>query len=276
MKENPWLERGIDELHKGHWFDGFQILQGALQRAFRLNQPNDAEHIISEATAIFASGNQTKLACDLVLALIITIRQRLNDLVYARLIPFCISELRKASLETCVRTVCNQIMMENSFRGSEFLLHLNNFILKANYEKSVVSDLYYCYAGLLCYKKDFVSCFKTLNSWSQEFSPLPPKMRVYLTLAEINAYEIEGCGKFLISEESLNSYDPETESYLEIANKIFGSVQTLNNSEFHSIISDYSDLINSKTDGLLKALCDGISEIFNNNSSSGLFSLFRK
>ncbi len=276
MKENPWLERGLDELRKNHWFDGFQILQGALQRAFRLNQPDDAKFIISEATSIFVSGNQTKLVCDLVLVLIVNIRQRLSDLSYARLIPFCFAELRKASLENCVRTVCNQIMMEKSFQGSEFLLHLNNFILETNYEKTVVSDLYFCYAGLLCYKKDFTLCFKTIHSWSKDLSSLSPKMRAYLTLAEINAYEIDGCGKFLSLEESVNSYDPETESYLEIASKIFGSVQTSNKSEFHSIISDYSDLIDSRKDGLLKALCDGISEIFNNNSSSGLFSLFGK
>lgn len=279
MKKDPWLKSGLDALQQGHWFDGFQMLKGALQRVFRFDEPNNAKIIISKAIPLFNSGNQEKLACDLVLDLIKSLRQRAAEQSYAKLIPQAFVDLRKASLEMCVRTICNQIIIEKAFQGSKFLSHLHNLILEANFNNFVISDLYFCYAGLLCYKKDFVSCFEALNGWSQRVSSLSPKMRTYLTLAEINAYEIEGCGKYLHLEKPDTSIEfssePKIVSYLEIANRIFGAVQTSDGSEFYSTISDYSDLIDSRKDGLLKALCDGISEIFNNKSSSGLFSLFR-
>lgn len=279
MKTNPWLKRGLDELQQGHWFDGFQMLQGALQRTFRCNEPDHAKMIISKAVPLFVSGNQAKLACDLVLGLIKSISRKINKRAYAELIPIIFVDLRTASLENCVQSICNRIIKEKVFQGSEFLSHLKDMIIEANFNDNIVSDLYFCYVGLLCYKKDFVSCFETLYSWSKESSYLSPKMRTYLTLAEINAYEIEDCGKYLNLEDpgDLTEFpiESESESYLEIANRIFGAVQTLDNSEFQSTIADYSDLIDPKKDGLLKALCDSISEIFNSKSSSGLFSLFK-
>ncbi|MHA2245049.1 MAG: hypothetical protein ACXADY_08775 [Candidatus Hodarchaeales archaeon] len=279
MKTNLWLKRGLDEIRQGHWFDGFQMLQGALQRTSRCDEPDHAKMIISKAVPLFVSGNQAKLACDLVLGLIKSISQKINERAYAELVPSIFADLRTSSLENCVQNICNRIIKEKVFLGSEFLSHLQDMILEANFNDNIVSDLYFCYAGLLCYKKDFTSCFETLYSWSQESPYLSPKMRTYLTLAEINAYEIEGCGKYLDIEDPGNlteiSIESETESYLEIANRIFGAVQILDNSEFQSTIANYSDLIDPKKDGLLKALCDGISEIFNSKSSSGLFSLFK-
>ncbi len=275
MIKDPWLKRGLVELQQGHWFDGFQMLQGAIRRAFRYGDPDRAKMVISKAIPLFASGNQAKLACDLVLALIMGISRKINERVYVELIPITLVNLRSASLENCVQTVCNQIIIEKVFQRSEFLSHLHDLIHKANFNPNVVSDLYFCYVGLLCNKKDFVACFETLYSWSQESSFLSPKMRAYLTLAEINAYEIEDCGKYLQMGETVVLSESDTDSYLEIANRIFGAVQTSDNSEFYSTIADYSDLINAKKDGLLKALCDGISEILNNKSSSGLLSLFK-
>ncbi|UCG89554.1 MAG: hypothetical protein JSU57_03520 [Candidatus Heimdallarchaeota archaeon] len=273
MTKDPWLKRGLVELQQSHWFDGSQMLQGAIRRAFRYDEPDHARVVISKSVPLFASGNQTKLACDLVLTLITCISRKNTERVYTKLIPFTLIDLRAASLETCVRTICNRIIMEKAFQESEFLSHIHNFILEANFDQNVVSDLYFCYAGLLCCKKDFVSCFETLQSWSQEFSFLTPRMRAYLTLAEINAYEIEDCGKYLHIEEKGDM--TESDTYLEIANRIFSAVQTSNSSEFYSTTADYSDLIDPKKDGLLKVLCDGISEILNNKSSSGLFSLFK-
>jgi hypothetical protein len=48
----------------------------------------------------------------------------------------------------------------------------------------------------------------------------------------------------------------------------------MNVDEFLSTNEDYSDIINPRADSLLKALCEGISEIFKEKPSSGLFSLF--
>jgi hypothetical protein len=167
-------------------------------------------------------------------------------------------------------------MVEKAFQASEFLSHLKDIINEANFDENIIPDLYFCYAGLFCYIKDYESCFEALSAWENETTSLSPKIRAYLTLAEINAYEIESCGKYLQSkEESTDHYDIDSKSYLEIAFKIFGAVQTNDSSEFHSTIADYSDLINSKKDSLLKGLCDGISEIFTDQSQSGLLSLFR-
>lgn len=276
MKQDLWLNRGLEELKQEHWFDGFQMLQGALERTVRCNKPGHAEKIISKATPLFTSKEKEKYAIDLILGLILNIRRRLDARDFVELIPFSFGNLRKSSLENCVFTICNQILIEKAFQNSEFLSHLHDIIIEANFDEIVLSDLYFCYAGLLCYKKDFVLCFETLHSWSKKFSSLSPKMRTYLTLAEINAYEIEDCGKFLFLEDRNDTNEISSDFYLEIANRIFGAVKTLDKSEFHSTISDYSDLINSKKDGLLKALCDGISEIFNNKSGSGILSMFKQ
>lgn len=279
MDRDLWLERGMDELQQGHWFDGFQMLEGALQRAFRFNEPDHAQVIISKALSAFSSTKQSKLACDFVLSLVLNLRQKRKDASYVKLIPFVFSELRRVSLKECVRNLCNHIITEKTFQGSEFLSHLNNLIIKSNFSTNVISDLYFSYAGLLCQKKDFVQCFEVIHAWSQDLTPLSLKMRAYLTLAEINAYEIEDCGTYLDFKRSdgieSSSFSQE-ENYLEIANRIFNAVLASNSSEFDSTIADHSELINSKNDGLLKALCDGISEIFISKPSTGLFSLFGK
>ncbi|MFX1516149.1 MAG: hypothetical protein ACFFC6_07565 [Promethearchaeota archaeon] len=276
MKEDPWFERGLNALKQGHWFDGFQMLKGAIQRTLRNNNADHAKMILSNAIPLFITGNQEKLACGLGQNLINIIDYKIKERTYADLIPFVLALLREENLEMCVQSICNQIMVGKAFQTSEFLNHLRNQINEANFNTDVLSDLYLCYSGLLCYKKDYVSCFETLLSWYNELSSSSPKIRVYLTLAEINAYEIDSCGKYLHSkEEPTNHYDMETKNYLEIAFKIFSAVKTNNIAEFHSTIADYSDIINSKNDGLLKGLCDGISGIFNDQSQSGLLSLFK-
>ena len=276
MKKDPWFERGLAELEQSRWFDGFQMLKGAIQRTFRFNNPDHVKMILSKVIPLFMTGNQVKLACDLGQSVIIGVRPKAKERIYVDLIPFILNILQEESLESCVKAICNQIIVEKAFQVSEFLSHLKDIINEANFNINVISDLYFCNAGLFCYIKDYVSCFETLTAWENEKTVPSLKMRAYLTLAEINAYEIESCGKYLQSkEESTDNYDAETKSYLEIAFKILGAVQTNNSSEFHSTIVDYSDLINSKKDGLLKGLCDGISEIFTDQSHSGLLSLFR-
>ena len=276
MKEDPWFERGLEELKRGHWFDGFQMLKGAIQRTIRNNNAEHVKLILSKAIPRFISGDQEKLACGLGQNLINNIDLKIKERIFADLIPFVLTLLREENLETCVQSICNQIMVRKSFQTSEFLKHLKNQINEANFNVNVLSDLYLCYSGLFCYKKEYISCFETLLSWYNELSSSSPKLRVYLTLAEINAYEIDSCGKYLhLKEEPIDHFDIETKNYLEIAFKIFSAVKTNDSTEFHSTIADYSDLINSKKDGLLKGLCDGISGIFTDQSQSGLLSLFK-
>ncbi|MFX0049943.1 MAG: hypothetical protein ACFE8U_01495 [Candidatus Hermodarchaeota archaeon] len=278
MKKNLWLERGLAELRQENWFDGFQMIQGALQRAFRFNKPDSAKEIITEAIAQFSAGKKEIMACKFLKNLIKNLCSRHHKRNWVELIPFSFDEMRKMSFEKCIRNICNQIIAEKTFQDSQFLQHLDNLILEAKYNK-VVSDLYFCYSGLLCLKKDFVACHEVIEEWSKE-SPLTLIMRAYLTLAELNAYEIEGYGKYLQIDnqnyETELSSNSESKEYLEIATQIFDAVESSNSSEFYSIITTHSDLIDSKNDGLLKALCDGIADIFKPRSDPGLFSsLFR-
>lgn len=264
MKNNPWLLKGLEEFKRDRWFDGFQMIQGALQRAFRFNEPNSAKDIITQAIPSLQAGDHEKLICDLMRTLIKNIRQKTKSRDWVELIPISLNEMRNAGLFDCIQTVNNYIISEKAYQNSDFLLHIDNLILEEKYRSSVISDLYFFYSGLLCYKKDFVKCFETLESWSKEFPSLSPKMRTYLTLAELNAYEIEGCGKYL--EEKSSSDD-----YLDLTVRIFSAIESKDQAEFLSVVSDYSELINSQ-DGLLKALCNGIAEIFKPKSGAGLFS----
>ncbi len=264
MKDNPWLLKGLEEFRNDRWFDGFQMIQGALQRAFRFNEPNTAKDIISQAVPSLQAGDHEKLTCDLMRALFNNIRLKYESREWVELIPFSLNELRNAALIDCIQTISNYIISEKVYQNSNFLLHLDNLILEEKYSPSVISDLYFIYSGLLCNKKDFIKCFETLEAWSKDFSSLTPRMRAYLTLAELNAYEIEGCGKYL--KEKSGSDD-----YLELVMRIFNAVENTDQTEFLSAVADYSELINSQ-DGLLKALCNGIAEIFKPKSGAGLFS----
>jgi hypothetical protein len=275
MKNNQWLQRGIEELKQNHWFDGYQMILGAYQRVLRSNDPEGAEEIVVKALPLFE--NQKKLACDLISNIIISISRNPNKRLWVEMIPVSIDELAKSNLKECIHIICNKIIFEKKFQHSEFLQHLNNIILEKKFNENVLSHLYYCHTGILCRKKDYVSAFESLSTWNNEKIQLSPKIQTYLTLAEINAYEIEGCGKYLKFDDSESrdlKPDSEAESYLEIANRIFRAVQAMDATEFNSTIQDYSDLINPKGDGLLKALCDGISEIFKTKPDAGLFSLF--
>ncbi|MFX0181702.1 MAG: hypothetical protein ACFE95_01370 [Candidatus Hodarchaeota archaeon] len=272
MKKNPWLERGLVELQQKRWFDGFQMLQGALERAFRFDKPNNAEIILAETIIQLSAGKQEKLTCDFMSAFMKNLSSKHHDRKWVELIPFSFNKMHIVLLEECIRTICNQIISEKAFQDVEFLHHLDNIILESKYNK-VVSDLYFCYSGLLGRKKEFVACYEAIEAWSKE-SPLSLKMRAYLTLAELNAFEIEGCGKYIQIENRENNTEISSisKNYLEIATRIFDAVESSDSSEFFSIIADYSDFIDSKKDGLLKALCDGIAEIFKPSSGSGLFS----
>lgn len=276
MRYEKWLQRGIEELKQNHWFDGYQMILGAYQRVLQSDSPEDAVKIVSKTLPILES--QNRLACDLISVIILSISQNPTKRPWVELIPVSFREIIKSNLTECVQGICNKIIQNKMFQDSELLQHINNIILEKNYSLSILNHLYYCYIGILCRKKDFASAFKSLSAWSSEFEKPTPKIRSYLTLAEINAYEIEGCGKYLKEEDSeiiaSGSSESETDSYFEIANRIFRAVQVSDVTEFKSTIQDYSDLINYKEDALLKVLCDGISEIFKPKANLGLSSLF--
>ncbi|MFX0087446.1 MAG: hypothetical protein ACFFAU_17480 [Candidatus Hodarchaeota archaeon] len=275
MTNNQWLQRGIEELEQNRWFDGYQMILGAYQRALRSNDPKVAQEIVKRVLPLFK--DQKKLACNLISTIILSVSRNPTKRLWVEMIPISIDELVKSNLKDCIQVISNKIIFENKFQGSEFLQHLNNIILEKKFNENVLNHLYYCHIGILCHKKDYVLAFESLSIWSNELMQLSPKIRAYLTLAEINAYEIEGCGKYLQLEDSESGdllYNSEEAPYLEIANRIFRAVQVMDIIEFNSTIQDHSNLINSNVDGLLKALCDGISEVFKTKPDTGLFSLF--
>lgn len=275
MVKNQWVESGLRELSLGHWFDGYQILLGAYQRILRSNDPKSAINLLNEAVLLFEKGNNEDLACNLIKEYILGIRSKRTQREWVDQFQAIFGILRTTPLIACLKTVYSLIITERAFQDEEFLLHFNNIILEADSINNVIYDLYYCYAGLLCKKKQYVECYEALFAYSEEKSDLSPKIRCYLTLAEINAYEISSCGKFLPEENEDGQTTILDAKYIEITNSLFKSVEKDNELQFKAVLDSHSDLINSKEDILLKVLYEGINDIFSNNSSAGgLFSLF--
>ena len=67
MRTEKWIERGLDSLQAGQWFDGIQLLQGALRRAIRLNQPELVKEIIQKSSDYLLPGQQTEIFCHFIL-----------------------------------------------------------------------------------------------------------------------------------------------------------------------------------------------------------------
>jgi hypothetical protein len=268
MRQNIWVERGLEALQQGQWFDGLQMLQGAVERTSRQDQPDVSERIITQILPIFPEDWAT-LACELVREIITQVRVRKSQLEWVRLIPMVLTTLRENSSQECIRTVKNQIIMDIGLRDNDFLINLEALITE---EKRIfpLSDLYYCKAGLFSKKKDFVRCYETLQTWKEHVT-VTQHLRTYLLLAELNAYEIEECPDQMSVPQK--EVDEEAEQYAILRERICRAVELTDQVEFNDILLEFKELINS--DGLLKALCDGITGIFQPTQGSGLLgSLF--
>ncbi len=278
QEDSPWLRRGLEEIRRKSFFDGFQLLQGAIQRAFQHDDHLMAKQIISKALIEFNIFDQRNLACELVKNTVKLLHRKQKIRAWTELIPFTLENLRTLSLEDCIRVFLNQLLSVKSFQDPDFIINMKDLIEESNYDTKTILDLYYLYSGFLCSKGDFIECFNAITQWSMLSKPISLIMRTYLTLAELNAYEIEGCGKYLktdiqsIPKEDLNA--PSGKKYFILAQNIFKAVENNDKKEFYLILEKNSDLINPSNDGLLKALCDGISSIFKNKSGSGILSSF--
>jgi len=166
-------------------------------------------------------------ACDLVKSIIKPLRRKQKYRAWIELIPHSFEVLYEYSSDDCVKEFINSIFRYRSYQESEFLLNISDMISEANYENKILSDMYFLYSGLLSIKGDFVECFKAISKWSAHSSLPILIMRTYLTLAELNAYEIDGCGKYLeIDNQTLineESNDPLGKKYFTMAKKIFKS-----------------------------------------------------
>ncbi|MHA1974638.1 MAG: hypothetical protein ACTSW1_16680 [Candidatus Hodarchaeales archaeon] len=271
---SSWFKRGIESIRLESWFDSLQLLQGALQRSIRSNSPEIAEKLFREAIPLYKKGGREKLACNLILYYVRVIeRERLREVKWVKMIEEIISILNENSLLGCIRKFSNNIVMDKKFLEDDTF----NLIIKTLQDNfihpKVKTYLYYCLAGLYSNKRDYVACFSTLDNLAKE-TTLNPVLRTYLTLAEINAFELEGCGKYL--QDIDGKLDEEEEIYIEIAQRVFQSVESYNFDEYKSIQQEYSDIINPKYDAILKSLFDGIGEIFQSSQGTNIFSSFFK
>ena len=114
-----------------------------------------------------------------------------------------------------------------------------------------------------------------LAEWNK-LIPSSPKILTYLSLAELNAFEVNGVSEFLTEAESLidqNSSGTDRE-YVEIASQLFKTVELKNYELLQSILEDYNEIINVKHNALLKALCEGLVDFLKPKSNTNPFSLF--
>ncbi|MHA1331589.1 MAG: hypothetical protein ACTSR2_10975, partial [Candidatus Hodarchaeales archaeon] len=268
------FERGIESIKSESWFDSLQLLQGALQRSIRSNSPKMAEKIFLEAIPLYKEGNRENLACSLALYYIRVIgRDKLKEIKWINLIEKIIIVLNKSSLTKCIREFINNIIIEKKFLDDNILNLMDENLQGSLAVPDVKINLSYCLAGLYSANKDYVACFTTLDNLAKE-TALTPILRTYLTLAEINAFELEGCGKYL--QNIIENLDQREEMYIEIAQRAFQAVESFNYNEYESIRKEYSDIINPKFDAILKSLFDGIGEIFQSSRGANVFSSFFK
>ena len=273
MKHDPWVEKAIIEIDAGNWFDGFQMFQGALQRAIRQNNSSHAREIISKSIPLFSSGKQTRLVSDIVVNFFIALSRKRDDISWVSVIAYVFEELRKNAEFNVLSDIKNKIINNSKFHSKEFSSNLIETVHMANTNSAVISDLYYCNAGILTSIKEYLDCFELLETWGKEFEHVPPKLRTYLTLAELNAYETQGCGRYLEdqSEDETNETD---QMYLEIGSRILRAVKILDEDEFQRINEEYQDLINSDKDALLSVLIKDLKVLFQPQKGAGLFSMF--
>ena len=274
MTSNLWFDNGMEAIRENRWFDGYQMLYGALVRATRIKDSETIHKIIINSIPLFVTGKQTDLACNIALSFISNFPKiNKSESEWLSLIHILFDYLHQNQLENCLVEVRRTIITNKKFSHTDFIIDLTVPTEALTKSPEIQYDIFYCQAGLFATQKDYVGCFNSLEKLSLKIN-LIPKIRVYLTLSELNAYEIDGCGKYI--KEMHDKLTPEDELYLEIATRVFKAVETSHKKDFLSLIKEYDDIINIKVDPLLKLLCDGISEIFQNSNRGGLLSSFFK
>ncbi|MHA1976295.1 MAG: hypothetical protein ACW98F_01215 [Candidatus Hodarchaeales archaeon] len=269
MKTDKWIERGLSSLSSGDIFDGMQLIEGAILRAFRLNHPDIALKIFKSTSEILISKKLEDLNCQFVLGTIPLFKKKIGNIDWFVIIPDILFVLRERNMLSCISKFINKMILETKFAQEDFIHLMMESIPRTQYSKEVVADLYYYHAGFLVFKQEYVKCFEVLKEWNL-LKPSSPHVLAYLTLAELNAYEVEGCGKYLEEAKSL----PKTSQYIELATHLFKSAEAKNYDLFSSIIEEYTDIVNTRQDALLKGLCDGVSDFLKPKGNKGLFSLF--
>ena len=129
----------------------------------------------------------------------------------------------------------NKVVLSKNFLDDIFITELTLFIRNKNLSQEAISDLFYILAGLKLAKKEYVECFEILSEW-YKLEPDSPRLTAYLTLAELNAFEIEDCGIFLKRIEP----DTKVNRHIEISQQLFKATELADYNLFKSIVEDIS------------------------------------
>ena len=275
MEIQRWTERGLNSFQEKQWFAGIQYIQGGLQRAFQSDQPEVANKIYQVTSEVLFRNGKGDLFCKLVLDSFSQLRKKHNDIKWIAVFPSLLTFLNPKEVNSCRKEFINKIITDKNLREDFFIKEIHKLISEENYSKRTKSDLYFISAGLLCSLSEYVKCYEVLTEWIKE-EPTSPKILIYLTLAELNAFEVDGQSEYLIKattqiETSTTKSDTE---YVELGLQLFKSVELQNYEFLISVIEDYNDIISIKQDPLLKALCDGLIDFLKPKNSKGMFSLF--
>jgi hypothetical protein len=275
LEIDKWIERGLDSFKANQWFDGIQYIQGGLQRTFKSDKVNKAETIFHATSELLIIADKQKLFCQLVMDSLPYLRKKIHNKKWLTLYPFFFSILHKEGMESCIFDFSNLLIADKRFQNEDFIQEMHTLISKDDILIDVKSHLYYCTVGLLCWQRDYAKCFEMLTEWNK-LIPSSPKILTYLTLAELNAFEVSGVSEYLTQAKSLidQSSSESSKEYVEIASQLFKTVELKNYELLQSILADYSEIVNIKSDALLKALCEGLVGFLKPKSNKGKFSLF--
>ena len=275
MDIEKWIERGLDSFKANQWFNGIQYIQGGLQRSFQSDQAKKAEIIYQASSKLLFEANKQKVFCNIVVDSLPQLRKKLKNKKWISIYPILISILDKEGMEICIINFFNALIADKGFQDEEFIQEVHSLILNDDVPISVKNHLYFCVTGLLCWKKEYVKCYEMLTEWNKLF-PSSPKILTYLTLAELNAFEVDGLSEFLTEANTLIAQTSSTsdKDYVEVASQLFKAVELKNYELLLSILEDYNEIIDIKHDALLKALCEGLIDFLQPKSNRSPFSLF--
>ncbi len=247
MEIEKWIERGLDSFKANQWFDGIQYIQGGLQRTFQSDQANKAETIYQATSELLFAANKQKLFCQLVMDSLPYLRKKVHNKKWIMLYPVLFSILNKEGLKSCIIDFINLLIADKNFQEENFIQEVHALISKDNIPRDVKSNLYFCTVGLLCWQQEYVKCFEMLTEWNK-LIPSSPKILTYLTLAELNAFEVNEVSEYLTQAKSLidQSSSESANEYVEIASQLFKTVELKNYDLLQSILSDFSAFIDKR------------------------------
>jgi len=275
LEIEKWIEKGLDSFKANQWFDGIQYIQGGLQRTFQSNQVKMVETIYQATSELLLPANKQKLFCQIVMDSLPHLRKKIHDKKWILIYPVIFSFIDKEEMKSCILDFTNKLIADKSFQEEFFVQEMHTLISRDEIPRDIKEHLYFCTAGLLCWQQEYVKCFEMLSEWNRMI-PSSPRILTYLTLAELNAFEVDGVSEYLTQAKSLIdqlSSDSENE-YVEITSQLFKTVELKNYELLQSLLVDYKDFVNIKNDALFKALCEGLVDFLKPKSKKGAFSLF--